>query len=126
MGVRSIQTLKGFREQDNGIHAIKVDGSGARTIAVLPSLQWVWVVWSPDGSRIAVRYEAGQTYIPEFVLYTLAADGSDLRVLVSEQDGRLILGYPAEGYVAEEGQLLLPPTPTPLPTPPPTPTAMRR
>ena len=131
LGVRSSQTLKGSREIENGIHAIKVDGSGARTIAVLYSLDGVWVVWSPDGSRIAVRAEDaggsvdGVRVFPDFMLYIVAADGSNPRVLVSEQDGRLVLGYPAEVYAAE-GQVLPPHTPTPLPTPPPTPTAMRR
>ena len=66
----------------NGIHAVKVDGSGFRTIAELPSRSDVVMAWSPDGSRIAVwvaeaRDEVTRPgYISNILLYTLAADGS--------------------------------------------------
>ncbi len=38
--------------------------------------------WAPDGSRIAVRTSGGPTPDGEVVLYTMAPDGSDVRVLV--------------------------------------------
>ena len=64
-----------------GVHAIKTDGSGLQMMAELehPGL----TAWSPDGSRIAVRVETtrlnGDSNV---VLYTVARDGSDMRVLV--------------------------------------------
>ena len=72
----------------NGIHAVKVDGSGSRTIAELPSRSDVLIAWSPDGSRIAVRVAEARDevtrpgYISNILLYTLAADGSDRLDLV--------------------------------------------
>ena len=38
--------------------------------------------WSPDGARIAVRTAGNQTPNGDVVLYTMAPDGSDIRVLV--------------------------------------------
>ncbi len=91
--------LKGLEESYYGIHAIKVDGSGARLIAALPPLNLVWAAWSPDGSRIAGWYGPRESYFPGVVLFTFAADGSDPRVLVSEQDGTLAIGDTTTGFL---------------------------
>ena len=71
----------------NGIYAIRMDGSGYRTIAEDVNRGHLMTV-SPDGSRIAVRPERNWS----IVLYTVAADGSDARGLVwdlSEPDPRV-------------------------------------
>ena len=66
-----------------GVHAIKTDGSGLRMMAELEHPGFT--AWSPDGSRIAVRVETtrlnGDATV---VLYTVARDGSDMRVLVRQ------------------------------------------
>ncbi len=51
--------------------------------------------WSPDGSRIAVRAAGNPTPNGEVVLYTMAPDGSDVRVLVR---GGLALVAEHSGY----------------------------
>ncbi len=62
-----------------GLHEIDIDGANLRQIANLYSGSDI--AWSADGTRIAVSTtdpnEAG-------LLYTIAADGSDKRVLVGE------------------------------------------
>ena len=71
-----------------GSTLVKVDGSEARSISAPRGRS----TWSPDGSRIAVhvpRYAPGTSwagYGGPAVLYTMAADGSDIRVLVGQDD----------------------------------------
>ena len=82
-----------------GIFSVGVDGTGMRIIS---EIEWPALVsWSSDGSRVAVR-RITQTYFsylssrrkdlltPEAVLYTMASDGSDRRVLVSETPRELV------------------------------------
>ena len=82
-----------------GIFSVGVDGTGMRIIS---EIEWPALVsWSSDGSRVAVR-RITQTYFsylssrrkdlltPEAVLYTMASDGSDKRVLVSETPRELV------------------------------------
>ena len=58
--------------------------------------------WAPDGSRIAVRTSGGPTPDGEVVLYTMAPDGSDVRVLVrGAGDGELELA----GHGGGEGRV---------------------
>ena len=58
--------------------------------------------WSPDGSRIAVRAAGNPTPNGEVVLYTMAPDGSDVRVLVR---GGLAMVAEHSGYQdAEAGK----------------------
>ena len=61
-----------------GIYAYAIDGSSFRVIAEGLSFGSRNIAFSPDGSRIAIRYEAH----PSIVMYTVAADGSDPRGLV--------------------------------------------
>ena len=68
---------------------VRVDGSGSRVLAE-PDSKWGWGAraWSPDGSRIAFHYSL--SYNSDIVLYTLARDGSDPRVLVRGTLERLV------------------------------------
>ena len=68
---------------------VRVDGSGSRVLAERGS-EWGWGAraWSPDGSRIAFHYWLSDT--SDLVLYTLARDGSDPRVLVRGTLERLV------------------------------------
>ena len=67
---------------------VRVDGSGSRVIAESDT-PWGrgWAAWSPDGSRIAFHYLSDNS---DIVLYTLARDGSDPRVLVRGDLKRLV------------------------------------
>ena len=64
-----------------GLYQLSLGASNPQLIAEVP--RGARIVWSPDGSRALVselttsRYEEG-----EELLYTIAADGSDKRVLV--------------------------------------------
>ena len=78
------------------LHAIKVDGSGDRVIAGGDAGDRLagtpLIAWSPDQSRIAVHDISRNPSYLDVVLYTLAADGSDQRVLAraeawTEEDG---------------------------------------
>ena len=74
-----------------GIHAVKEDGSGFRTIAELPLGSNDVAVWSPDGSRIALmKPDAESIDASGILLYTLAADGSDRRDLVRAGLGAIV------------------------------------
>ena len=77
-GQRSSRTSDGEEALEGGIHAVNVDGPGSRTIVDTSGL--TRSARSPDGSRIAVRDRGHGT--SGVVLYTIAADGSDMRVLV--------------------------------------------
>ena len=79
--------VEDYRLEELGIHAIKVDGSGFRTIIDFGGYD-ARTAWSPDGSRIAVRSDIPET--PGADLYTVASDGSDSRVLVRGEGGVLV------------------------------------
>ena len=67
------------------LYRIGIDGSGLREIA---EVEWSGrVVWSPDTTRVAVSFiwnalQGGGNN--EILLYTMASDGSDKRVLVRQ------------------------------------------
>ena len=108
-----------------GIFSVGVDGTGMRIIS---EIEWPALVsWSPDGSRVAVR-RITQTYLsgrsedlqtPEAVLYTMASDGSDRRVLVSEIPSKLVAEHsdwrdPTDDIAAcSEGYVVLDPQDNP-------------
>ena len=73
-----------------GMHAAGADGSGSRMLAELeyPGS----TAWSPSDSRIAVhvnRLLLARGYSPGVALYSVASDGSDMRVL-ARQGARLV------------------------------------
>ena len=101
---RAIVNLTDFREADQfsvselsmspdgsrvllgGRHVVNVDGSGFISFSDF-GIPPGYASWSPDGSRIAVYHPLGW-------LFTLAPDGSDVRVLLRRgKDGRVELGY---------------------------------
>lgn len=108
-----------------GIFSVGVDGTGMRIIS---EIEWPALVsWSSDGSRVAVR-RITQTYLsgrsedlqtPEAVLYTMASDGSDRRVLVSEIPSKLVAEHsdwrdPTDDIAAcSEGYVVLDPRDNP-------------
>ena len=111
-----------------GIFSVGVDGTGMRIIS---EIEWPALVsWSSDGSRVAVR-RITQTYFsylssrrkdlltPEAVLYTMASDGSDRRVLVSETPRELVAEHsdwrdPTDDIAAcSEGYVVLDPRDNP-------------
>ena len=68
-----------------GATVVAADGSATRE---LPGPGY-HAAWSPDGSRIAIYARDD----PAVVLYTVARDGSDARILVeNDKDGRLVAG----------------------------------
>ena len=76
----------GYQQKVYGIHAIRPDGSGERLISNVGEDQLA--AWAPDDSRIAVF---GQKHRDSRVqLYTIAPDGSDVRVLVRRGIGGII------------------------------------
>ena len=67
-----------------GPYVIEADGSAMRSLHG-PGYR---ASWSPDGSRIVVVYSGSESAV---VLYTVAQDGSDPRILVERaEDGSLI------------------------------------
>ena len=80
-----------------GSYAFEVDGSAMREI---PGRTDNHSSWSPDGSRIAVYNPSAYTQAGyRVVLYTVAWDGSDARILVEQAgDGSLVAaqGRPLE------------------------------
>ena len=108
-----------------GIFSVGVDGTGMRIIS---EIEWPALVsWSSDGSRVAV-HRITQTYLsgrsedlqtPEAVLYTMASDGSDRRVLVSEIPSKLVAEHsdwrdPTDDIAAcSEGYVVLDPRDNP-------------
>ena len=85
MAGRTLQFEQG-RQRVYGIHAIRPDGSGERLISDVGENQLA--AWAPDDSRIAVF---GQKHRDSRVqLYTIAPDGSDMRVLVRRGIGGIV------------------------------------
>ncbi len=72
-----------------GSHVVRVDGTGMRELPGPGS----YGTWSPDGDRVAVYVERKSQYgsrYPPIILYTVARDGSDARVLVEiDEQGSL-------------------------------------
>ena len=70
-----------------GTRVIQDDGSGVRELHGPGN----HASWSHDGDRVAVYVQPSPPYSPSIVLYTVARDGSDPRVLVEEdEEGRLV------------------------------------
>ena len=82
------------------VHVIGADGGGVARVSVRNPLRRLIddAEWAPDGKRIAMSGELrasgrSQDYDPtaQIALVTVAADGTDVRVLVGRQrDGRLV------------------------------------
>ncbi len=67
------------------VHVVNSDGSDLREIGI-----GGYASWSPDGSRIASRITYGIDGSRDIVLYTMAPDGTDIRVLaILGEDNRL-------------------------------------
>ncbi len=86
--VLSSQPSMTVKEGAGNLNFVNADGSDLRTSSQIPGDGRTRVSWSPDGSRIAVvTYNADGS---DAVLYTMAPDRSDIRVLVSRrEDGTL-------------------------------------
>ncbi len=74
------------RDKIYGLYQVGIDGSDLQKVSDVPSR--AKIVWSPDGSKVAIshigvskypKYEHG-----EVLLYTMASDGSDRRILVRQ------------------------------------------
>ena len=87
---------EGGKEPVNGVHAIRVDGSGDRIVVQLPELYPV--AWSLDDTRIAVYVQPKRLHHPDgpgsnVLLYSMAPDGSDVRSLVRRGLGGLVADH---------------------------------
>ena len=79
-----------------GLYQLSLDAPSPILIAEVK--RGARVVWSPDGSRALVSTLATSHYISPYddgeeLLYTIAADGSDKRVLVRYSSNRPVAGY---------------------------------
>ena len=91
-------------DEDPGLFAVTVEGEPRIRRVANPLNDVQGLAWSPEGTRLAVRLEpfsrcANLDACPyaDVVLYTVAPDGSDLRVLLrAGRDGELV----AEGEAA--------------------------
>ena len=97
---------KGWRHDDWEIETSKPDGSG-RVRLTENGIQDTSPVWSPDGTRIAFTHmgpgsRENDPY-PDVILYSMAADGSDMRVLLRAFDLPLADSYfgPASRHALE-------------------------
>lgn len=68
---------------------VRVDGSGSHEWFQDRHSKPLQVAWSPDGSRLAVLSFPGQSAV-NFVLYTVARDGTDKRLLARGTAFRVI------------------------------------
>ena len=80
---------------DRSIVVVTVESSEVRTVGEFPGSRQRTAAWSPDGRRIAfyVNFGVGIWVDPEeanVVLLTVARDGSDRRILVRENEDRLV------------------------------------
>ena len=97
--VLSSQPSMTVREGAGNLNFVNADGSDLRTSSQTPGDGRTRASWSPDGSRIAVvTYNADGS---DAVLYTMAPDRSDVRVLVNRRgDGTLEAVGPAHRHTA--------------------------
>ena len=86
--------LIGYDGRKAGIFAMKADGSDYRFMAEAEVRRDYPIAWSPDGSRIAVLGNVPNSMDSDIVLYTMASNGSDVRVLVRSGPGGALV---AEG-----------------------------
>jgi Tol biopolymer transport system component len=79
--ILAFSSVTGSAINEEQIYLVRADGSALRQITQEGGS---WPVWSPDGSRIAfirnLRIDSSN-YGPEGRLYTMAADGQDVRVV---------------------------------------------
>ena len=80
----------------SGVFAVNADGSNLRELTEGADLPWANLAWSPDGSRIAVRSRRpplrfGTSGLEDVVLFTMAPDGSDKRILVRNALGEQLV-----------------------------------
>jgi Tol biopolymer transport system component len=78
--VLAFSSASGSATNEEEIYLVRADGSGLRQITQEGGS---WPVWSPDGSRIAfirnLRIDDAGNY--EARLYTMAADGRDVKIV---------------------------------------------
>ncbi len=108
-----------IRSESYPFFTVKADGSDFRFIIGLQSPRLAKATWSPDGSRVAVHVNYNSNAPDQdraIVLFTMAPDGSDKRVLVrkNEGGGRYVAGYgmpwtPVHGDPNLPQDLTLPP-----------------
>ena len=108
-----------IRSESYPFFTVKADGSDFRFIIGLQSPRLAKATWSPDGSRVAVHVNYNSNAPDQdraIVLFTMAPDGSDKRVLVrkNEGGGRYVAGYgmpwtPVHGDPNLPPDLTLPP-----------------
>ena len=104
---------------ESGLFAVAAndDGEGRRVTA--PENSVLGLAWSRDGTRLAVRAQSFRTdrypltRYADIVAYTVAPDGSDMRVLAREgSDGTLVAAVsgPVSGHAANPlASLAIPP-----------------
>lgn len=66
----------GFPRSDNDIFSSNLDGTGEVNLTNTEGVGDIEAAWSPDGTRIAFASNFGGTH---YEIYTMAADGSDVR-----------------------------------------------
>ncbi len=74
------------RAEIYGLYQVGIDGSDLQKVSDVPLR--AKIVWSPDGSKVAISH-IGVSQYPKYdygdvILYTMAADGSDKRILVRQ------------------------------------------
>ncbi len=72
-------------EHHRSVYVTTLDGSHTQMVVEADAIS---ASWSPDGSRVAVYRKT--SFDSNVVLYTIAPDGSDERVLVREGNNRLV------------------------------------
>ena len=85
VGERVGPSARGEEERVKGIYAVSADGLRDRVLAKLSQLHPV--AWSPDDSRIAIFVHSRNTARGSYpdsneLLYTIASDGSEIRILM--------------------------------------------
>ena len=88
---------------DSGLTRVRVDGSNMQVLADVGERGGIFSL-SPDGTRVAVRRNVVEDdSVSEVVLFTVASDGSDMRVLVRKGlSGILYAGNREKPLLADE------------------------
>ncbi len=106
---KRIAFVASYYGERDGIYVANLDGSDVRQIFDLTTITGTkqntlgWIIdfaWSRDGSLISFEAGGRTTYVyrglrrPVASVYTIASDGSDLRLLISRADLRTYLKWP--------------------------------